>query len=224
MLEQLQKKLDHLRWLLWANRGMVGLGYAVSATFNVLHADKNPFGIIIALVSPSLLLFAFEIGSRIPIPKNPGVLRWIGIGVRITATVAIAGVTAWVSYFHQKDAFFKWGHDMTQAMLLPGAIDAFMIVGSVGVMEVIAQTRELETKIAGLSDLRAAKVTLDAAPVKEKALTKRETIAILLRERPGATIEELAKLAESSVSYVSSVKKELKAPSPYVPAMNGNQM
>jgi len=220
MLERLQKKLKHLQWLLWANRSMVVVGYLVSATFNVLHAELNFFSILIAIVSPSLLLISFEVGSRIPIPEKPGVLRWIGIGVRIGATVCIAGVTAYVSYFHQKDAFLRWGHDETQAFLLPGAIDAFMITGSVGVMEVQSQMRDLEVKVDGLKDARATRErVVDVVPT-EKKLTKRERIHILLRERPEATVDELARLAEASPGYVATVKSELK--NKPVPTFNGN--
>jgi hypothetical protein len=220
MLEQLQNKLKHLKWLLWANRSMIVFGYLVSVTFNVLHADWNVFSIIIAMVSPTLLIYAFEIGSRIPIPKDPGWLRGVMIGVRIAATLLIAGITAWISYFHQRDSFLKWGGDPTQAAWLPIAIDLFMIVGSAGVMEVTAQMRDTETRIAGLTDAKQSKVTIAEGPIKEKSLSKRERIAILLRERPDATIEELAKLAEASPGYVSAIKAELKQ-KPAVP-VNGN--
>jgi hypothetical protein len=228
MLEQLQSKLNHLRWLLWANRGMIVFGYLVSALFNVLHSYSQygrllPIPVIIALVSPTLLIYAFEIGSRIPIPDKPGWLRWVGIGIRIIATVMIAGFTAWISYFHQKDSFFKWGGDATQAALLPIAIDLFMIVGSVGVMEVTSQITNMENRIAGLTDAKAAKERVPTEAPKEKALTKKETIAILLRQQPEATIERIAELAKASPSYVSAVKAELRTPS-YVPAMNGSQV
>src|SRR6188474_1585469 len=219
MLEQLQEKLKHLKWLLWANRSMIVFGYLVSVTFNVLHADWNIFSVVIAVVSPTLLIFAFEIGSRIPVPSNPGWLRWIMIGVRIAATLLIAGITAWISYFHQRDSFFRWGGDPTQAAWLPIAIDLFMIVGSAGVMEVTSQKRDMETRIAGLTDAKQAKVINLDTPIKEKPLSKRERIAILLREQPGATIEELAKLAGASPGYVSAIKAELKQPAL---TLNGN--
>jgi hypothetical protein len=219
MLEQLQEKLKHLKWLLWANRSMIVFGYLVSVTFNVLHADWNIFSVVIAVVSPTLLIFAFEIGSRIPIPPSPGWLRGIMIGVRIAATLLIAGITAWISYFHQRDSFLRWGGDVTQAMWLPIAIDLFMIVGSAGVMEVTSQKRDMETRIAGLTDAKQAKVINLDAPIKEKSLSKRERIAILLRERPEATLEELAKLADASVGYVSAIKAELRQP---VTVTNGN--
>lgn len=228
MLDQLNSKLDHLKWLLWANRGMIVFGYLVSALFNVLHAYNQygrllPIPVIIALVTPTLLIYAFEIGSRIPIPKSPGWLRGTGICIRIAATVAIAGFTAWISYFHQRDSFLRWGGDLTQASLLPIAIDLFMVVGSIGVMEVTSQARDMENRIAGLTDAKAAKERVPNEAPKEKPLNKRERIAIMLRERPGATLEELAKATESSPSYVSAIKAEL-AQRPYVPAMNGSRV
>ena len=215
-LRKISKKLDHLKWLLWANRGMIVFGYLVSVTFNVLHADSNFFSIIIAIVSPSLLLFSFEVGSRIPIPEKPGILRWIGIGVRITATVAIAGATAYVSYFHQHDSFLKWGHDETQAWLLPGAIDAFMIVGSVGVIEVTAQTRDLELKRDALENLRATRET--PVEIKEKPLNGRERIAIAVKEMPWATAKEIATKAQVKENYAATVMSELRRAA----AKNGN--
>lgn len=215
-LEQGKDKLKHLIWLIWANRGMIVLGYLVSATFNVLHADNNPISIIIAIVSPSLLLFAFEVGSRIPIPKKIGVFRWVGIIVRIVATVSIAGVTAWISYFHQRDSFLKWGGDVTQAQILPIAIDLFMIVGSVGVMEVSAlvkdaksEIKELEIRITGLLSAKRAKEVLVDEPVAKPA-TGREKIAMALAEMPWGTIKEIAAKAGQKEGYTGTVVAELR--------------
>ena len=214
-LDQVKDKAKHLVWLLWANRSMIVVGYLVSATFNVLHADHNPISIAIAIVSPSLLIFAFEIGSRIPMPKKIGWLRGVGIGVRILATVLIAGFTAWISYFHQRDSFFKWGNDVTQAAILPIAIDLFMIVGSVGVMEVNAlvketqsEVRELELRITGLQSAKRAKEVLDEPAAKPA--TGREKIAMALAEMPWATIKEIAARAGTKEGYTGTVVAEIR--------------
>lgn len=215
--EQIKERIKHLKWLLWANRGMIAFGYVVSATFNVLHARWNFFSVLIAIVSPTLLILAFEIGSRIPIPAKPGWLRWIGIGVRITTTVAIAGITAWISYFHQKDSFLRWGDDMTQAMLLPLAIDLFMIVGSVGVMEVNAQVqatqseqREIDLKVAGVLSAKRSREVLADEPLTAKVPTQREKIAMALAEMPWGTIKEIAAKAGAKEGYTGTVVSELR--------------
>lgn len=216
-LGQYQDKLKHLVWLIWANRGMIVVGYLVSAMFNVLHAEWNVFSVVIAIVSPSLLLFAFEVGSRIPIPKQPGILRWVGIAVRIIATVAIAGITAWISYFHQRDSFMRWGGDETQAAVLPIAIDLFMIVGSVGVMEVTSlikdvksDIREVELRIAGLLGAKRSKEILADEPVVAKPPTGREKIAMAMAEMPWATVKEIAARAGTKEAYTGTVVSELR--------------
>lgn len=216
-LEQTKDKRQNLIWLLWANRGMIVLGYLVSATFNVLHAEWNVFSVIIAVVSPSLLILAFEVGSRIPIPQQVGWLRWVGIITRIVFTLAIAGITAWISYFHQRDSFIRWGKDETQAMLLPLAIDLFMIVGSIGVIEVNSQIkaimndiRDLELRIAGLTSAKRAKEVLADEPIRAKEPTKKEIIAMTMAEMPGATAKEIAARAKMPEGYTATVVSELR--------------
>jgi len=219
MLEQLQKKLRHLRHVLWACRGIVALGFVTSAAGNVLHAEKHPIPVGISLVAPIILLAAFEVMSRIPFPdKGSGWMRWAATGLRLAAMVAIVLVMFITSYRHQSEALARYGHDLLQAQLLPGAIDAFMVVGSLSVIEVSIFIRKYEMQIAGLKDAKAVKERAPEAP-REKELTKKERIAILLREQPGATLEELAKLAQASPGYVSAIKAELRQP---VTVTNGN--
>lgn len=220
MLEQLKKKLRNLRHVLWACRGIVVLGFITSAWGNVLSAQKGWIPVILSLIAPVILLAAFEVMSRIPFPeKGAGWLRWSGTGLRLAAMGAIVGIMMVTSYRHQFHAFLVYGGDHLQAKLLPGAIDAFMIVGSLSVIEVQIFLRKYELQIAGLLDAKALK---EKPPVEApaKPLSKKERILILLRERPGATLEELASATGSSPSYVSAIKAEL-AGKPYVPAMNG---
>jgi hypothetical protein len=219
MLEQLQRKLRNLVHVLWACRGIVAFGFLTSAAGNVLSAEKHPIPIGIALVAPVILLMAFEVMSRIPFPeREAGWLRWAGTFVRLLAMVSIVAIMMVTSYRHQSHAFLTYGKDQLQADWLPWAIDAFMIVGSLSVIEVQIFIRKYEMQIAGLTDAKNAREKAPEAP-REKVLTKKERIAILLREQPGATIEELAKLAQASPGYVSAIKAELKQPAL---TLNGN--
>ena len=217
MLQQLQKKLRKLVHVLWACRGVVALGFITSAGGNVLSAEKHPIPIGISLIAPIILLAAFEVMSRIPFPeKGAGWLRWAATGLRLLAMISIVIVMMVTSYRHQSHAFLTYGKDQLQAQWLPWAIDAFMIVGSLSVIEVQIFIHKYEMQIAGLKDAKAVKEKIEAP--KEQTLTKKQRIAILLREQPGSSIEELARLAQASPGYVSAIKAELKAPV----SVNGN--
>jgi hypothetical protein len=60
----------------------------------VLHANHNPISQTIAGWPPLALLLTVELVSRVPIHR-----RSLAI-LRVVATVVIAGIAAWVSYWH----------------------------------------------------------------------------------------------------------------------------
>ena len=89
-----------LRRLQWAVRATLTLGVAASVTANILHARDNPISQAIAAWPPLALLITVELVSRIPILH-----RWLGV-VRVVSTAAIAGIAAWVSYWHMAGVAF----------------------------------------------------------------------------------------------------------------------
>src|SRR3954447_23283105 len=86
--------IDHLRRVRWAVRATLALGVAASVAANILHADPNPVSQMIAAWPPVALLLTVELISRVPVHRR------LIAAVRLAATAAIAGIAAWVSYWH----------------------------------------------------------------------------------------------------------------------------
>src|SRR5690606_6491923 len=78
----------------WAVRAVLALGVAASVTANVLHAQPNPISQTIAAWPPVALLLTVELISRVPVHRRALA------AVRLAATTLIAGIAAWVSYWH----------------------------------------------------------------------------------------------------------------------------
>ena len=220
-LERLQDKLHNYTMVLYGCIAMILLGFAASAGGNVLHATSvmvpgAPLWIrvIIALAAPILLLGAFEALSRIPLPP-PGLkwysLRYAGTVLRILGMFAIAVVTVVTSFRHQRSALDTYGGDHLQAIMLPGAIDAFMLVGSLSVLEIRIFIRNLEDKIAALENLDLAKQTDDVQVPQDKPLNGRQRIALAMMQLShDATIREIAVEAGTKENYTATVVSELR--------------
>lgn len=200
--DPLVKKLDELFWIRGFARMMNISTLIASALGNVLHAERRAVPIILSLLAPLALMGAFEMLSRVPIRKN-GSKIWLV--VRIGATAGIAGLTAWISYFHQRDGIFAETGDITLARLLPAVIDFLMIVSAGTLIELNIQIRDLEAAIAGI------KVRTDKPIEKvEKPQSKKEAIAQVWARWPQLSHEEIAKRAGASVNYAYSVVQELR--------------
>lgn len=220
-LERVQDKLNGFISVLHGCVVMILLGFAASAAGNVLHAisvkvSGSPLGvrIAIALAAPILLLFAFEAISRIPLP--PPKLKWYslrywGTGLRILGMFSIALVTVVTSFRHQRSALEMYGGDHLQALMLPGAVDAFMLVGSLSVLEIRIFIRNLEDKIAALENLDTAKQMDDIQVPREKPLNGRQRISLAMMQLPhDATAREIAVEAGTTLAYTSTVVSELR--------------
>ena len=83
--------------LRWAVRGVLVLGVAASIAANILHAQPHPVSQTIAAWPSIALLLTVELIARVPVYQ-----RTLAI-VRRLATTAIAGIAAWVSYWHMVD-------------------------------------------------------------------------------------------------------------------------
>ena len=185
----------------------MAFGFAASAGGNVLHASKNPISITISLAAPTILALAFELVSRIPLRAEA---HWAAKWLRVSATGGIALIMAFISYQHQRDAFSKWG-DATQAMLLPLAIDGLMIVGSVSLIELGVQIRDLEAVVAAGGVVRRVKETVPATKkTKEKGPSSKERIAQILAKAPELSIKDIAAAAGTSYNYAYTVVTELR--------------
>lgn len=119
----------------WGVRATLFLGVAASVTANVLHARDNPISQAIAAWPPLALLITVEVVARVPMTR-----RWFG-AVRICATALIAGIAAWVSYWHMAGVALRYGEATGAAHLLPLSVDGLIVVASVCLVELAGRGR-----------------------------------------------------------------------------------
>src|SRR5258706_4118178 len=150
--------MTNLLRLRWAVRATLFLGVAASVAANVLHALPNPISQTISAWPPLALLLTVELTSRIPMHKRSLA------AARILATMAIAGIAAWVSYWHMKDVAHNYGESQISAYLLPVSVDGLIVVASVSLVELAGRIRILEDQRA-VATLAARAPAPVAAPV-----------------------------------------------------------
>lgn len=128
-------QLKRIRWVV---RIVLTLGVAVSVAANILHANPNPISQAISAWPPLALLLTVELVSRIPVHS-----RALS-AVRILATAAIAGIAAWVSYWHMASVASEYGETDASPYLLPLTVDGLIVVASVSLVELgrILRARE----------------------------------------------------------------------------------
>jgi hypothetical protein len=127
-----------LRRLRWGVRGALVLGVAASVTANVLHARDNPISQAIAAWPPLALLLTVELISRVPIHTKALAL------VRLFATAVIAGIAAWVSYWHMAAVAARYGETSASPYLLPLSVDGLIVVASICLVELTARITDVE--------------------------------------------------------------------------------
>src|SRR6266511_3269314 len=124
-----------LRRFQWAVRATLAVGVAASVCANVLHARDNPISQTIAAWPPLALLLTVELVSRVPVYR-----RTLAV-VRILATAAIAGIAAFVSYWHMAAVAARFGESGLAPYLLPFSVDGLIVVGSVSLVELAGRVR-----------------------------------------------------------------------------------
>lgn len=199
-----------LKRIRWAVRATLILGVAASVTANVLHARQNPIAQAIAAWPPLALLLTVELISRVPIHR-----RWLA-AVRVVATATIAGIAAWVSYWHMAGVAARYGEEPMAAHLIPLSVDGLVVVASVCLVELGGRLRET-TKIEALvpalgtptptvepaktaaAEPMIAQVTAPAEPTNpapvDEAGPRRPTRAEIEAERAARRADALAALA-----------------------------
>ncbi|GAA3724096.1 hypothetical protein GCM10022225_01190 [Plantactinospora mayteni] len=121
--------LPQLRRVRWAVRAILALGVAVSVVANVLHAWDNPISQAIAAWPPLALLLTVELISRVPVHRRS--LAY----ARMAATATIAGIAAWVSYWHMVGVAARYGETGASPYLLPLSVDGLIVVASICLVE-----------------------------------------------------------------------------------------
>jgi hypothetical protein len=130
--------LPQLRRVRWAIRATLSLGVAASVAANILHAEPNPISQVIAAWPPLALLVTVELISRVPVHRR------VLAAVRVVATSGIAGIAAWVSYWHMAGVAARYGERGPTPYLLPLSVDGLVIVASVSLVELAGRIRDAE--------------------------------------------------------------------------------
>jgi hypothetical protein len=173
----------YLRRLRWAVRGTLTLGVAASVAANILHANPNPISQIIAAWPPLALLLTVELISRVPTHR-----RSLAI-IRLATTAAIAGIAAWVSYWHMVGVAARYGEtEAAAAYLLPLSVDGLVIVASVSLVEITGRLRaDPEHRSAAPTFTYAAQPTVaearlagpTSAPAPDPLLDRKQPSAVV---------------------------------------------
>ena len=205
--------MNRLKRIGWGVRGVFTLGIAASLAGNVLHAADNPISKAISAWSPLALLLAVELISRVP------ARRGLASFARLAATAVIAGIAAWVSYWHMAGVAAHYGETGASPYLLPFSVDGLIVVASISLVEIggrlraftepetspTAQPEPTSAPAPALPEPRAETAEAPAAPVKRPArpkVTTAERVARHLAKYPEATQEQVAarlKVSERTV-------------------------
>ncbi|GLW31232.1 DUF2637 domain-containing protein [Actinoplanes regularis] len=178
--------LKRLKRIGWGVRTVFALGIAASLAGNVLHAADNVISQAISAWSPVALLLAVELISRIPARRGA-----LSSAVRLGATAVIAGIAAWVSYWHMVGVATRYGEADSSAYLLPFSVDGLIVVASISLVEIGGRIRVL------------AEGTGPTAPVIPRSATD-----ILMPEVAAHRARRAAELAASqTVASTRPVKK-----------------
>lgn len=134
--EVAEADLRHLTRLRWAVRAVLALGVAASIAANVLHARPNLISQVIAAWPPLALLLTVELISRVPADRR-------GLAAaRLIAAAVIAGIAAWVSYWHMVGVAARYGETGAAASyLLPISVDGLVVVASISLVEIAGRIR-----------------------------------------------------------------------------------
>ncbi|MCO1593779.1 DUF2637 domain-containing protein [Micromonospora sp. RHAY321] len=156
-----EAELRHLRRLRWAVRGVLALGVAASIAANVLHARPNPVSQVISAWPPLALMLTVELISRVPTHQ-----RMLAV-LRLIAAAPIAGIAAWVSYWHMVGVAARYGEtEAAAAYLLPLSVDGLVVVASVSLVEITGRLRAAPRSLsATLASSAHSPPPADANPV-----------------------------------------------------------
>jgi hypothetical protein len=131
------RSLESLRRVRVGVSLVLTLGVAASIVANVLHAQPTLVGRAIAAWPPLALLLTVELISRVPVHSR----RLAAL--RLTATAGIAGIAAWVSYWHMVEVAHAHGETADSAHLIPLSVDGLVVVASICLVEIGARLRVL---------------------------------------------------------------------------------
>ncbi|MET3429472.1 hypothetical protein BJ973_008684 [Actinoplanes tereljensis] len=205
--------LQHLRRVRWAVRATLLLGVAASVVANVLHALDNPISQAIAAWPPLALLLTVELISRVPVHR-----RWLA-AARLIATATIAGIAAWVSYWHMVGVAARYGETGASPYLLPLSVDGLIVVASICLVELGGRITSLERSgtdlpaTAGLTRPTAA----GPPPVDDPVIPGLIPTPSMRTARPGGHEETAGRAAAGSPLHRRALEEAAAA----LPRANG---
>ena len=189
---------DQLARIRWGVRAALLLGVATSVAANILHALPNPISQAIAAWPPLALLLTVELISRIPVQRRSLTV------VRLAATATIAGIAAWVSYWHMTGVASRYGEVGAAPYLIPLSVDGLVVVASVCLVELADRIRQMsaepDTAADTQPDIPPDTVT-DTVPetadeVPKRPARRRDTgkaVARLRARHPDLSAQEIAR-------------------------------
>jgi hypothetical protein len=205
--------LPQLQRIRWAVRATLALGVSASVAANVLHAQPNPVSRIISAWSPLALLLTIELISRVPVHHRAlATARWM-------ATAAIAGIAAWVSYWHMAAVAGRYGETGPSPFLLPFSVDGLIVVASVCLVELGGRIHATqETQPAAIADSVSERpatlsTVASAVPLGQPVDTPADTPAgtALPARRPRRTMPTATRVARARAKYPTATLGELAA-------------
>lgn len=141
-----------------ATRSTLMLGIGASLAANMLAAHHSIPGRIIAAWSPVALLLTVELLSRVPVGAS-----WQS-ALRVAAAGCIAGIAAWVSYWHMVEVALAYGEKTVAAHLLPISVDGLVVVAAVSLSEINGRLTQKPVRKPAPAKAAAPAPTLE--PVK----------------------------------------------------------
>lgn len=208
------KALAELKRVRWGVRATLALGVGASITGNVLHAQGGLISQAIAAWSPLALLINIELIARVPVRR-----RWLAVG-RWLATAVIAGIAAWVSYWHMAAVASRYGETSASPYLIPLSVDGLVVVASVCLVELGGRIRDAEAEPVLLParpvfdhhspigpESAPAPVDKVSTPRKPQP-SSRERVERAHKRTPSATNEQLAQRLNLSTKTVARWRPE----------------
>jgi hypothetical protein len=200
-------------------RATLALGILASLAANVLAAQPTVIGRVISTWPPVALLLTIELLSRVPVA--PG---WLS-RLRVVSAAGIAGIAAWVSYWHVVAVASDYGEATVAAHLLPLSVDGLVVVASVCLAELGRPQAEGTAEPVGAAasepDDESEPTPADRPrsrprrrPTARPAAPMRDVVLRLAEDHPDWT---QARIADAAGCSVRTVRRHLNDPEPTAP-------
>ncbi|MDQ1250347.1 MAG: hypothetical protein QG597_4726 [Actinomycetota bacterium] len=191
-------------------RAVLTLGIVASLAANVAHAEATWTGRLIAGWSPLALALTVELGSRVPLTRSVrAVIRWL-------ATAVIAGIAAWVSYWHMVSVALRHGEGPTSAHLIPLSVDGLVVVASVCLVEISDRLRTTADLASARNEHAPDAIPSPSSPGSSSATSRPSSSGTSPDSSQGSSTSEPGTARASSSS--SSRRSSSRSPSRVRPA------